>query len=56
MMRTSAPLSKRWVANVCRRVCTVTVTQRADDGLAQGTEPIRTLGSHGTQLPIDPAH
>ena len=25
MMRTSAPLSKRWVANVCRKVCTVTV-------------------------------
>src|SRR5262245_53599202 len=24
MMRTSAPLSKRWVANVCRKVCTVT--------------------------------
>jgi hypothetical protein len=24
MMRTSAPLSNRWVANVCRKVCTVT--------------------------------
>jgi len=23
MMRTSAPLSKRWVANVCLKVCTV---------------------------------
>jgi hypothetical protein len=24
MMRTSAPLCKRWVANVCLKVCTVT--------------------------------
>ena len=33
----------------------VNVPQRADDGLAKGTEPIRTLGIRGTQLPINPA-
>ena len=33
----------------------VDVAQRADDGLATGGKPIRRLGIHRTQLPINPA-
>ena len=33
----------------------VDVAQRTDDGLAKGSEPIRRLGIHRTQLLIDPA-
>ncbi len=38
MMCTSAPLSNRWVANVCRKVCTVTclVNPAAAQGHTQG--------------------
>jgi hypothetical protein len=34
----------------------IDVSERTDDGLAQGSKPIRSLGIHGTQLSINPAH
>ena len=34
----------------------VDVPQRADDGFTKGGEPIRSLGIHAIQLPINPTH
>ena len=47
MMRTSAPLSSRWVANVCRSVCTVTCLLRPAAAQAERQAACNTLGTSG---------
>src|SRR5215468_651319 len=47
MIRTSAPLSKRWVANVCRKVCTVTCLFKTAAAQAERQVACKTLGTSG---------
>ena len=47
MMRTSAPLSSRWVANVCRSVCTVTCLLTPAAAQAERQAACKTLGTSG---------
>lgn len=47
MMRTSAPFSRRWVANVCRSVCTVTDLLKPAAVQAERQAACSTLGTSG---------
>ena len=47
MMRTSAPLSKRWVANVCLKVCTVIGLLKPAAAQAERQAACNTLGTSG---------
>jgi hypothetical protein len=44
---TSAPLSKRWVANVCRKVCTVTCLLKPAAAQAERQAACKTFGTSG---------
>ena len=46
-MRTSAPLSRRWVANVWRSVCTVTGLLKPAAAQAERQAACKTLGTSG---------
>ena len=46
-MRTSAPLSKRWVANVCLKVCTVTCLLKPAAAQAERQAACKTVRQNG---------